>query len=57
MWTVTEEDRQNSRGGVDSPAAREAQARMAANAAKRRAAAAKVQARAAAERAVWEASR
>lgn len=36
MWTVTEEDRQNARGGVNSPAAREAQAQAAERAAKRR---------------------
>ena len=56
MWTMTEDDKANARGGVDCPAAREAQARMAANAAKRRAKAAKVQARAAAERTAWAAA-
>lgn len=35
MWTETEEDRANARGGVNSPAAREAQARAAERAAKR----------------------
>lgn len=55
MWTATEEDWQNARGGVDCPAAREAQARMAENAAKRRAKAAKVRAKAEAERAAWAA--
>lgn len=38
MWTMTEEEKQNARGGVDCPSARAAQAQMRENAAKRRAA-------------------
>lgn len=45
MWTTAEEDRQNARGGVNSPAAKAAQAQAAERAAKRRAAWAKKQAR------------
>lgn len=49
MWTMTEEDKANMRGGVNSPAARQAQAEMAARAAKRQAAFMKRQAKAAAK--------
>lgn len=45
MWTETEEDRQNARGGVNSPAARQAQEQAAARAAKRRAAWVRAQAK------------
>jgi hypothetical protein len=46
MWTTTEEDRQNMRGGVNSPAAKQAQAQAQERANKRRAAWAKKQAKA-----------
>ena len=36
MWTMTEDDKANARGGVNSPAAREAQAQAAERAKKRR---------------------